>query len=71
MHTIITLYLAYIIYLVIFFRSQNRSFLYKEITVILGLKLVILTSIYFLFFDHKMTKEQKQEGVYESIVTKD
>jgi hypothetical protein len=70
MHTIITLCLGYIVYLVIFFRVKDRSFLYKEITVILGIKLVIISALYFCFFDQKMTKNQKEENVYKLIVTK-
>ena len=69
MHGLIALYLGYIIYLVIFFRAKKRDRFYKEITVILGLKLLLLTSLYFFFFDHKMTKTERKENVKNVILT--
>lgn len=68
MHGLIALYLGYAIYLVIFFRSKEKNFLGKEITIILALKLVLLTAIYLLFFSDKMTKQDRQESVQKIII---
>jgi hypothetical protein len=71
MYGLIALYLGYAIYLVIFFRSKEKNFLGKEITIILGIKLVLLTAIYLLFFSDKMTKKQRQESVQQVIIQTD
>ena len=68
MHGLIALYIGYAIYLMFFFRSKNRDFLSKKITILLGLKLVILTSIYLLFFNNKMTKLERQEKLQQLII---
>lgn len=63
MYGLISLHLAYAIYLVIFFRTKKRNALYKKITILLGIKLVILTTIYFAFFSHKMTNQNIQKVI--------
>lgn len=68
MYGLITLYLGYIIYLVIFFRTKKHNFLYKEITIILGIKLIILTALYIFFFSHKMTKIEKTQKIQNIIL---
>lgn len=67
MHGLIALYLGYAIYLVIFFRSKKRDFLSKKITIFLGVKLAILTLLYFAFFSEKMTKHERQERLQNLI----
>ncbi len=69
MHGLISLYLGYIIYLVIFFRAKKRDGLYRKVTILLGIKLLLLTAIYLVFFSDKMTKEQRQQNL-EQIITK-
>lgn len=69
MYGLISLYLAYAIYLVIFFRSKKCDLLYKKITILLATKLVILTSIYFAFFSHKMTKLERNQNIQKVILT--
>jgi hypothetical protein len=69
MHGLISLYLGYIIYLVIFFRVKKRDGLYRKVTILLGIKLLLLTAIYLVFFSNKMTKEQRQQNL-EQIITK-
>lgn len=69
MYGLITLYLGYIIYLIIFFRAKKRNRFYKEITVILGLKLAFLTLLYFFFFSDKMTKLERIENIENIILT--
>jgi len=69
MHGLIALYIGYAIYLALFFCCKKRDFLSKEITLFLALKLVILTSLYFLFFNNKMTKQERQESLQQLIVT--
>ena len=69
MYGLIALYLGYIIYLGLFFYSKKRDFLSKEITIILGIKLIILTFLYFFFFSEKMTKTERKENIYKLILT--
>jgi len=69
MHGLIALYIGYAIYLAFFFRCKKRDFLSKKITLFLALKLVILTSLYFLFFNNKMTKLERQEKLQQLIIT--
>jgi 4-amino-4-deoxy-L-arabinose transferase-like glycosyltransferase len=69
MYGLISLYLAYVIYLIIYFRSDKRDLLYKKITLILGLKLIILTSLYLAFFNQKMTKDERNNNIQNLILT--
>lgn len=71
MYGLISLYLGYAIYLVIFFRSKRRDALAKKITIFLGIKLVLLTAIYLVFFSEKMTKEQRQQNLQNLFTTKE
>ncbi|MBU6141135.1 MAG: hypothetical protein KGP29_06250 [Proteobacteria bacterium] len=68
MHGLISLYLGYAIYLIIFFRLKKRTPLLKKITIFLGIKLLSLTLIYALFFSEKMTKSDRQEQVEKLII---
>jgi hypothetical protein len=68
MHGLISLYLGYIIYLIIFFRVKKRDSLYKKVTILLGIKLLLLTAIYLVFFSDKMTKEQRQSHIENLII---
>jgi hypothetical protein len=68
MHGLISLYLGFLIYLVIFFRYHRRSAIARKITIVLGVKLLILTVLYFLFFAQKMTKEQRKESLEKIII---
>lgn len=70
MYGLIALYLGYAIYLIIFFRSKKTDFLSKKVTIVLGVKLLILTLLYFLFFDHKMTRDQRKENIQHVIIDK-
>jgi len=67
MYGLISLYLGYFIYLLFFFRSKKCDALAKKITIFLGIKLVLLTVIYFAFFSEKMTKEQRQQNLQNLI----
>lgn len=69
MYGLLSLYLGYLIYLIIFFRSsKNGNVLYKKITIFLGIKLIFLTILYFAFFSHKMSKEQRQDNLEKLII---
>lgn len=68
MYGLIALYLGYLIYLVIFFRSKKRDFLSKEVTIILGVKLVVLTIVYLVFFSEKMTKVEREKNIQKIII---
>lgn len=68
MYGLLALYLGYIVYLVIFFRHKNPSKLYRKITILLAIKLALLTAIYLAFFDHKMTKEQRRKNIDSIII---
>ena len=68
MHGLISLYLGYAIYLVIFFRAKRRDPLYQKVTILLAIKLLILTALYFAFFDKKMSKEQRQTNIENLII---
>lgn len=70
MYGLISLYLGYAIYLVIFFRSQKPTTFYKEVTIALGLKLIIITGLYFLFFSHNLTKIERKNNIEKLILTK-
>ncbi len=67
MYGLVALYIGYFVYLLIFFRAKKRDALGKKITIFLGLKLVLLTVIYLKFFNHKITKEQRQENLQNLI----
>lgn len=69
MHGLIALYLGYAIYLIIYFHHKKPDFLSKKVTIFLGIKLIILTVLYFCFFNHKMTKEERTENI-ETIILK-
>lgn len=70
---LLALYLGFLIYLIIYFRflKANKKIdkLSKKITLFLGLKLIILTILYFAFFHHKMTKEERKNNI-ETIILK-
>lgn len=76
MHSLITLYCGYFIYLIIYFRkkklikkhSKKNIFLYKEVTIILGIKLVLLTLIYCYFFSNKIPKKIIYENLHQQIL---
>jgi hypothetical protein len=68
MHALLALSLGYAIYLFLFFRAKQRNSLAREIAVILGAKLLILFSLYLLFFSTEITKEEKQERVQKLIL---
>ncbi len=76
MYSLITLYLGYLIYLIIFFRKKNLlkksnkkiSFLYQEITIILGIKLILITFIYYYFFNNKIPKNIIYENLHQQIL---
>lgn len=70
MYGLISLYLGYAIYLVLFFRAKKRDAMSKKITIFLGIKLLILTLLYFLFFSDKMTKTERQERL-QNLITND
>jgi hypothetical protein len=67
MYGLIALYLGYVIYLVVFFRFHQRSALAKKITILLGIKLLLITILYFSFFSQKITKSERQKNI-ESII---
>ncbi len=70
MYGLISLYLGYLIYLIIFFRFRKRNnSLYKKITIFLGVKLLFLTILYFVFFDNKITKEERQNDLQNLVTT--
>jgi len=70
MYGLLSLYLGYLIYLIIFFRSsKSGNSLYKKITIFLGIKLLFLTLLYFAFFDNKISKKERQENL-EKLITK-
>ena len=76
MYSLITLYSGYAVYLIIFFRkkksikktAKKNIFLYREITIILGIKLILLTLIYFYFFSNKMPKKLIYENLNQQIL---
>lgn len=68
MYGLISLYLGFVIYLIIFFRSKKRDFLSKKVTIVLALKLVLLTVIYFYFFSEKMTKVERGKNLEKVIL---
>jgi hypothetical protein len=68
MYGLISLYLAYIIYLVIFFRLKKHRPLYKKITLFLGIKLIFLTLLYFAFFDNRLTRQERDKTVQNLIL---
>lgn len=76
MHSLIILFLGYVIYLIIFFRKKillkknhkKISFLYQEITIILGIKLVLITIIYLYFFNNKIPKNLIYENLNQQIL---
>ena len=69
MYGLISLGLGYAIYLVLFFKFKNRDFLSKEVTIILGIKLLLLCLIYFFFFSEKMTKPERSKKIEQLILT--
>jgi hypothetical protein len=76
MYSLITLYCGYFIYLIVFFRqkkfikknSKKNIFLYKEVTIILGIKLILLTLIYYYFFSNKIPKKVIYENLNQQIL---
>jgi hypothetical protein len=76
MYSLITLYFGYFVYLIIFFRkkkliqkTKEKSFLvYREITIILGIKLILLTVIYICFFSNKIPKKVIYENLNQQIL---
>ena len=68
MHGLIALYFGFAIYLVIFFRSKKPSALAKKTTIFLGIKLLLISLIYFLFFSQKFTKLERQENIKSIII---
>ena len=68
MHGLAALYLGYFIYLVIYLRCQKPSEMARKITIFLGVKLVILTAIYFLFFHHKISKYERHKNWEKLII---
>lgn len=69
MYGLLSLYLGYVIYLAIFFHYKKHDQLSKKITIFLGIKLIILTFLYFFFFSHKMTKVERMES-FKTIIFK-
>lgn len=67
MYGLICLYAGFAIYLIIFFRCKKTDFLSKKITILLGIKLTILTVLYFSFFSEKMIKEERKEN-FETLI---
>ena len=68
MHGLIALYFGYAIYLAIFFRCKRRDSLYRKITIVLTIKILLLTAIYLAFFKHKMTLEERQKHLQSIII---
>ncbi len=68
MYGLISLYLGYLVYLIIFLRRKRHDILYRKITIILGVKLLILTFLYFAFFSHKMTKVERSKNIQNLII---
>lgn len=68
MHGLAILYLGYFIYLTIYFRYDAPTKLAKKITLFLGIKLLVLTAVYFAFFHHKMSKYERQQQLDKLII---
>ena len=76
MYSLITLYFGYFVYLIIFFRKKKlikitnkKNFsIYREITIILGIKLILLSIIYFYFFSNKIPKKLIYENLNQQIL---
>jgi hypothetical protein len=69
MYGLLALYFGYLIYLIFYFRHKKPDSLVKKITIFFGIKLIILTMLYFFFFSHKMTKEERKINI-ETIILK-
>jgi hypothetical protein len=69
MYGLLALYIGYIIYLIFYFRHKKPDSFAKKITIFFGIKLIILTLLYFFFFSHKMTKEERKINI-ETIILK-
>lgn len=69
MYGLLALYIGYIIYLILYFRYKQHDSFAKKITFFFGIKLIILTLLYFFFFSHKMTKEERKINI-ETIILK-
>jgi len=70
MYGLVSLYIGYAIYLIVFFRFKKRDFLSKKIAIVLAIKLALLTLLYFTFFNNKMTKEQRIKNLH-NLITND
>lgn len=68
MYGIIALHIGYAIYLAIFLRHKDPSKLYRKVTILLGIKLALITAIYLAFFNHKMTREERQKNIQSVII---
>ena len=69
MYGLLALYIGYIIYLIFYFRHKKPDSFAKKFTIFFGIKLIILTLLYFFFFSHKMTKEERKINI-ETIILK-
>jgi len=69
MYGLLALYIGYVIYLIFYFRHKKPDSFAKKITIFFGIKLTILTLLYFFFFSDKMTKEQRKINI-ETIILK-
>jgi uncharacterized membrane protein len=70
MYALISLYIGYAIYLWMFFRAKKHDFFSKKIAIALGIKLAILTLLYFVFFNQKLTTSQRIENLHHLITNK-
>lgn len=72
MYGLLALYLGYFVYLFLFFYFASNTkyidLLYKKITIVLGIKLAILTVLYFFFFSEKMSQEERKENIQKLIL---
>lgn len=70
MYGLIALYIGFSIYLLFFFSFKKKDKIAKKITILLAIKLIFLTGLYFIFFSNKFTKIEKQNNFEEIIFSK-
>lgn len=68
MYSLLALYIGFAIYLIVFFRFKKTDNFARKITIFLAIKLIVLTIIYFMFFNEKMTRDERQKNI-EIIIT--
>jgi len=68
MYALISLYIGFVIYLIIYIKHKNKNYLSRKITIFLAIKLIFLTVIYFAFFSSKMPKNDIAKNFENKII---